>query len=646
VATFFDKGRSKEKVGRRNFTFLRPPKPSPTLGVESAFSALFLFAQHAVPIMRSPQLSYSRRFSLGFALLMTVFVTSVSARTSIATEPERKLTAADLLPDSVVAYADAPDLSGLVETVLNHSVTQQIKQSPIGQQAMQAPQFAFLESIVKGFEGQVEMSWQEALKSFTSGGVSIALDAPTQGVAVLIKGRDAEEMKKFSTLALGTIQLANNSLGKSKKAEYRGYDAYAITDKAKMAIMDQWLLITNNGDLGRSIIDNYADKTFDQSLAKNNRYQAALKQVQESSLRGYVDIEAIRALNVAPEIYRGTTDNIVAEFLFGGLVGNLKHTPYAAVGFQLSNEAIRLQAASAFDPENIEPRQYFFGDDGKATAPAVVSLPNTLQRGSLYRDMSQMWLLSPDLMTDKANEELAQADTTLTTLFSGRDFGEDILGALKPGISWIVVSQSFSDKNPLPAIKLPAFAIEVQMIDAETTTREFKRVFQSFIGFLNIVSAMNGQPQLDLDFLKEDDVSGVIASFVPPMDKQDWKKAPIQYNFSPSLAFTGNRMVLASTTELATAMCKAKPQQPNLVQQGDNGLMHFEVAPIRSVLEQNRQQLVAQNMLEKGHGMEAAEAEIGILFKILSMFQEATVQLRTDDDHLQLSTEVRFASSN
>ena len=616
------------------------------LGVKTPFAAFFLFAQHAVPIMRSRSLCHSRLFPRGFALLLAVFVTGVTAHTSVAAEPDQELTAADLLPDSVVAYADAPDLAGLVETVLNHSVTQQIKQSPVGQQAMQAPQLAFLENILKGFEGQVEMSWQQALKSFTSGGVCIALDAPTQGVAVLIKGSNAEDMKKFSTLALGTIQLANNSLGKSKKAEYRGFDAYAITDKAKMAIMDQWLLITNNSDLGRLIIDNYADKTFDQSLAKNSRYQAALKQVQQCNLRGYVDVEAIRALNVAPEIYRGTTDNLVAEFLFGGLVGNLQHTPYAAVGFQLSNEAIRLQAASAFDPENIEPRQYFFGEDGRATAPAIVSLPETLHRGSLYRDLGQMWLLSPDLMTDNANEELAQADTTLTTLFSGRDFGEDILGALKPGISWIVVSQTFSDKAPLPAIKLPAFAIEVQMIDAETTTREFRRVFQSFVGFLNIVSAMNGQPQLDLDFLKEGEVSGVIASFVPPIDKQDWKKAPIQYNFSPSLAFSGDRMVLASTTELATAMCQAKADQPNLVQPGDNGLMHFEVAPIGSVLEQNRQQLVAQSMLDKGHGMEAAEAEIGILFNLLSMFKDATMQLRTDDQHLKFSTEVRFVTSN
>lgn len=53
-------------------------------------------------------------------------------------------------------------------------------------------------------------------------------------------------------------------------------------------------------------------------------------------------------------------------------------------------------------------------------------------------------------------------------------------------------------------------------------------------------------------------------------------------------------------------------------------------------------QLVAQNMLEKGHGKDQAEAEIGTLLDVLAWFENASLRLTTPNDQLKLVMAVRF----
>jgi hypothetical protein len=48
-------------------------------------------------------------------------------------------------------------------------------------------------------------------------------------------------------------------------------------------------------------------------------------------------------------------------------------------------------------------------------------------------------------------------------------------------------------------------------------------------------------------------------------------------------------------------------------------------------------------MLEKGHGRQAAEKEIGGLLSLLKLFQDANLQLTTTEDALRLELGVGFA---
>ncbi len=131
-----------------------------------------------------------------------------------------------------------------------------------------------------------------------------------------------------------------------------------------------------------------------------------------------------------------------------------------------------------------------------------------------------MWQRAGDLLSEQNNEELAKADSSLTTLFAGKDFGEDILGAFRPEVQVVVARQEFAQDQPIPAIKLPAFGLVAEMKDAAKMQPELRRIFQSLVGFLNILGAMNGQPQLELDMEKNAAAQFVTSSYLPTLNRK------------------------------------------------------------------------------------------------------------------------------
>jgi len=172
---------------------------------------------------------------------------------------------------------------------------------------------------------------------------------------------------------------------------------------------------------------------------------------------------------------------------------------------------------------------------------------------------------------------------------------------------------------------------------------QFRRVFQSFVGFINVLGAMNGQPQLDLAMESIEKMKLIAATYVPESEDTD-SKAKINFNFSPALAFAGDRMVLSSSKQLATDLAQADaPAKPDAAGRKPNTVAFLEVPTLREILTDNQAQLVAQNMLDKGHSQEAAEQEIAVLMAIIDLFQAGDLSLSTTADSLQLDGKLLFS---
>ena len=147
-----------------------------------------------------------------------------------------------------------------------------------------------------------------------------------------------------------------------------------------------------------------------------------------------------------------------------------------------------------------------------------------------------------DLLTPEAVQGLAQLDTFAGQFFGGRDFGTGVLGALTSDWRLVVAMQDYAAMSPVPDVKLPAFALVVDVRpDDEDFAARLKVAFQSFVGLANLGAAQSKAPPLELGSETFEGVTISTTHFMAPVNKpnneaEDKDKGPVhsRHNFSPS----------------------------------------------------------------------------------------------------------------
>ncbi len=550
-----------------------------------------------------------------------------------------------LLPESTIAYVEIAAPAELLHTVLDHPLRKQLEANESYRTALNTPQYRQLLLGVAFVESQLGMGWQEAVETLTEGGIYAGLDANTQGVALLVKARDEKSLKNAIDVLVAFARNNAKNNGQPdpvKSAEYKGITAYKIND-GTFAAVGSWLLVTNKNDLGKTLVDRIVEGEG-RSLADNDQYQAARKTVVgKPAAWAWLNAEAARQTEPGQNVLKEKSDNPALEVLLGGIVSTLRHTPFATASLYFDDERLALALAAPHDPSWVEkPRQYFFGPEGNGTAPTPLLPRETLLTIGAYRDLSGMWMAKEELFDENITAQLAQADSNLSTFFSGRDFGREVLGAFDPQIQIVAARQTFEDEKASPDVKIPAFAFVFRLKDPEAMQRPLRVSFQSLVGFLNIAGGQNGQPLLDLVFEKRGEGEVVGTSYLPG----DVEPGRINHNFSPSVGFVGDRVVVSSTRQLAgelvdLAAARAEKQVVENEKRPNSEIV-LDLAVLRDVLTDNRQHLVAQNMLQQGHGEEEAGKQIDALLTLLDAGRNASLSLANDQKQVRIELSLGF----
>jgi hypothetical protein len=465
-----------------------------------------------------------------------------------ATTAER--TAPEILPPTTAAYVEIRDPQKLIDTVYDHKLTQRFYELDQVRSAMEKKEYLQFKAGVAVIESQMGLPWRKIVGQAAGGGIAAAIDAKTKGVVVVARSLDETTGPKLLDILANLAQQDAKNKGNPdpiQTGEYRGIKTYKA-GKATIATIAGWIVATNKEELGKKVVDNILDSPAE-SLATNEQFTKANPTEDASTtLWGYINTATVRDAGLAKKVFGGQAENPLAELIFGGILSTLQKTPFVTFGLTVSDQDIKLKATAPYDRAWAgEAREYFFGPDSKGTAPPLLAVDGAIACVSGYRNVSAMWRRAGDLFNEQTSEELTKADSSLTTLFAGKDFGEDILGAFQPEGQIVVMRQEFGKDQPTPAIKLPAFGVVAEMRDPTKMQPELRRIFQSLVGFLNVVGAMNGQPQLELDMEKGDGTQFVTAGYLPDSKSKDQQGLKINYNFSPSIGFVGGRFVLAST---------------------------------------------------------------------------------------------------
>ena len=553
-----------------------------------------------------------------------------------------------MLPSTTAIYVDVKSL----ESVLEHALSKTLQDSSAFKKLWRSPDVMKLRGLLVLFEFAIGDKAELLAKNLTANGFHFAVDRATQG-AVLLACTESQEwidkyLQKLVKLAR-TDAKTKNQPDPIREAEYRGFRGYEF-QKVIVGSIGSILLVTNKKELGKSIIDRHLDSTDDHLLSNpvfrrawGASAQHELKDTKESMVKAFVDLDTLRNAGVAKDLLVGSTRDFAAELILGGVLASIQKASFATGEVFLAENKLSMQLRVPHQKEWTEQsRTFFVGPMGNGHASSLIDSSGWMASLSAYRNLTELWLRAGDLFDEKVNDQLAQADNTLTTLFSGKDFGTDILGAIEPQIQLLATEQQFEPSNA-PTIQLPSFGLIAKLKDP-MMKKELKRTFQSFIGFLNVAGAMQGNPQLDLDSESIDGKQIYTATYIREGDKQYENGLPIQFNFSPTLAFEGDLVFIASTSSLVKkiAINSAKQNEAESLSK-NNTVLHVNFRSLQNALEANRRQLVSQNMLEKGHTKLEAEREIDALISLLSLLRTGTAALRFDD-HVQLQFDLEINS--
>ncbi|MCA9066793.1 MAG: hypothetical protein KDA96_27185, partial [Planctomycetaceae bacterium] len=183
-------------------------------------------------------------------------------------------TAVRLLPADSIAYVELSDPNAALTVILDHPLRSTIESLEVFQQATQSQPYRNFLTGRKTFELLMGMEWREAVEALTQGGIYVAAVPESQGVILLVQGRDDETMETFRTKIL---ELARLSAPESKRdREYRGVPLYEV-NKVGVGVVGRWLVATNAPNAGRTVLDRLLDGPDEDSLATTAPFQAAQK---------------------------------------------------------------------------------------------------------------------------------------------------------------------------------------------------------------------------------------------------------------------------------------------------------------------------------------------------------------------------------
>ncbi|MFQ5844377.1 MAG: hypothetical protein ACE5JG_05235, partial [Planctomycetota bacterium] len=198
------------------------------------------------------------------------------------------------------------------------------------------------------------------------------------------------------------------------------------------------------------------------------------------------------------------------------------------------------------------------------------------------------------------------------------------------GLSFVAARQAFQDLPGAPEVRYPDFAVLLPLRESQKMAPGVQGAFYTIIGIVNAGLGQKGQKS----FLPGSEVHRGItlhtARYLPPTEgeMEGRESLPPRFNFSPTVAVVKETLVVGSTSRIVKDLIDGSGGT-EAVPAGCRALLQLRGPEIRRILEENREVLVANRMLEAGLKRVAAEREIDGLLALAGTVDG--IDLRLDE---------------
>jgi len=547
---------------------------------------------------------------------------------------------ARLAPESTTVYAELAQPQALLKVALEPRWQTLLARNEKWQAFWQSPDATRLKAGVRTIEDQLQMPWHQALGELTGGGLAVAADPFKRWSLILVQATNADILVKVRKLAIDLGELASLASGKPsplQASDHRGFEVWSIAGQAAYALAPEHkLLIAGNR---RDDVIAAVDRLLDggSSLANQPEFQAAqAANAGQDGAWGWLRLDQFHSLPQWEKLQAAPRNNPATESLLGGVLEALDHASYLTWQARLADGRLNLRWQIPFDQQQVSAdRQWFFAPAGQNAAPALVQPEGTILSVSLYRDLAALWQRRDQRFDEATLVKLNQADSSLGLFFSNRDFGSQVLGELQPGSRLIVARQQFAEGQPVPAVKLPAFALLLELKHPQEFAPVLVAAYQTMIGLANTDGVQKGLPQLLQQTAEYRNATLYQASYLPQPGEPP-KTVEVNHNFRPTCATFQNHFIIASTAELARQLIDELHRNEKPQATTDNIHAMLNLDQLAATLADNEQALIVQNMLEKGNTRAEAARELALLLQVLREMGKAEMRLTPGKGVLEL----------
>ena len=538
--------------------------------------------------------------------------------------------AAQWIPQDAAITLEISNPKPLLELAIGPKTVQAVTSHPLWKLATLTPRFQQLRQGIDYLESRLDTDWQSGLEKLLGGGVILAA-TPTGASLLVVDSRDAKLLGRLHDVAR---QFAETQSGKKsesnrvKSSQHQGVTVWSFGPNDYHAVVGSRLMVSNRREmlLAALALRSAGGKG---SLGQSAAYQQAMAAAgSRVPVRMFVDLAVLRQRTPLGKALE-REENPMAALLFGGLADVLRQSQWLALSLDVQGPRLLLEATAEGRASSAQGAAAFaWPHDPAQGAMPLLSVPRQLASLSFYRDLHGFYAAKDKLFPERTSG-LIFFENMMGIFFSGRDLTEEVLAETLPEIRFVVASQQYDSVVGTPQVQLPAFAAVFRLKNPAKFREVAEEAWQKAVGLVNITRGQKGQPGLVIDRAEHRGQKYSVAYF-SAAGIEDKKQIPTYYNFRPALALAGDRLILSSTDALARDLIDALRKEaddrvPPVA--GAHTLASVDLTGVGNILQVNREHLVRQNMLEKGHSKAQAELETDLFLKVLSYLGRARLTM-------------------
>ncbi|MEE3052848.1 MAG: hypothetical protein VYB34_03835 [Planctomycetota bacterium] len=575
--------------------------------------------------------------SIRSLLFVAIFSLPLSATNLPCEEIQKCTRLSDWAPASITGYMEARKAGSRLRSLLESGQLKRLLDSNLGKTYLQSDGYSELLDNLDKIEKATGRKPLDLFDEILGSELLVASRLSFTGgqeTLLLTRGKSEKALKAARKTLDEAVKTTIGFVIGTKKVYHEDH-AIEQVEEVWFTFLGDILAITNSRKLMDETIDLAYGRT-EKSVSRSPIYS------KHSSDEDFLARAALRP-SFIPTLGSGLAkkmDEPVESLLLSGIRGALRGCELMTLSLDANWSGLDLGVVLHPDDRGIaEKYSPFFPKVARNEFQSNVQKRGVLGAINISRDFCEWWENSEEYLESQAAGSLAQLSAGLSMIFGGLNFQDEVLPQLGKTISLVVRNQDPEEGRPSPSPAIPGGALILELKDARKYGRPFIVGFNSLVSIINI-TRMQQDSNAPSMLVKPEKVAGVDCYKVDLGLPADAENPGIEYNFSPSLAITGNRVIIGSTFDIVKFLVeeseKSVTDSQTEVLAFARDQLYIEGKSIHSILGKNLDFLAAQQVVEKGVGLGEARSELSNIREALGFIRDLEFESFREKDAVRM----------